>query len=97
MSKVQFGIVIPADALDKVNRSLYMGEVNRLLNYVKSNYHGAWLIDHLQFEDEIIKTLWTQERATFEGKYYRIKEAYCEPKPDPVPTIMVGAFCPSGA
>jgi alkanesulfonate monooxygenase SsuD/methylene tetrahydromethanopterin reductase-like flavin-dependent oxidoreductase (luciferase family) len=180
MSKVQFGIVIPADALDKVNRSLYMGEDNRLLNYVKSNYHGAWLIDHLQFEDEdvlegwttltylsalypqlqwgntvlcqsfrnpalvakmgatlqflsggrfilgigagwheeeylaygydflsggarveqldealqIIKTLWTQERATFEGKYYRIKEAYCEPKPDPVPTIMVGAFKP---
>jgi alkanesulfonate monooxygenase SsuD/methylene tetrahydromethanopterin reductase-like flavin-dependent oxidoreductase (luciferase family) len=43
---------------------------------------------------QIIKALWTQERTTFEGRYYRVKDAGCEPKPDPVPTIMVGAFRP---
>ena len=42
----------------------------------------------------IIKALWTQESATFEGKYYRVIDARCEPKPDPMPTIMVGAFKP---
>jgi alkanesulfonate monooxygenase SsuD/methylene tetrahydromethanopterin reductase-like flavin-dependent oxidoreductase (luciferase family) len=42
----------------------------------------------------IIKAMWTQERATFEGTYYHVKEAWCEPKPDPKPTIMVGAFRP---
>lgn len=43
---------------------------------------------------QIIKAMWTQERVTFEGRYYRVKEARCEPKPDRVPTIMVGAFGP---
>ncbi len=38
--------------------------------------------------------MWTQESATFEGKHYRVKEARCEPKPDPLPTIMIGAFRP---
>src|SRR5262245_25735087 len=42
----------------------------------------------------IIKALWTQERASFEGRYYSIKEASCEPKPERMPTIMVGAFRP---
>lgn len=43
---------------------------------------------------QIIKALWTQKTATFAGEYYRVTEAYCEPKPDPTPTIMVGAFKP---
>ena len=43
---------------------------------------------------QIIKALWTQKTATFAGEYYRVTEAYCEPKPDPLPTIMVGAFKP---
>jgi alkanesulfonate monooxygenase SsuD/methylene tetrahydromethanopterin reductase-like flavin-dependent oxidoreductase (luciferase family) len=43
---------------------------------------------------QIIKTMWTQERASFKGTYYRIKDASCEPKPDPTPPIMIGAFRP---
>ena len=43
---------------------------------------------------QIIKALWTQERATFEGAHHRIKDARCEPKPDPLPPIMIGAFRP---
>jgi F420-dependent oxidoreductase-like protein len=30
---------------------------------------------------KVIKALWTQERATFHGRYYTISEAFCEPKP----------------
>ncbi len=42
----------------------------------------------------IIKALWTEERATFVGAHYRVEGAECEPKPDPLPLIMVGAFRP---
>lgn len=180
MGNVQFGLIVPADMLDKSRRHLYMDDVNRLLNYVKGHFHSAWLIDHLQSnnsdmlegwttltylsalhpelqwghtvicqsfrnpallakmaatvqfmsggrytlgigagwnEEEylaygydfpppgtrveeldealhIIKAMWTQEKTTFQGKHYRVIDAYCEPKPDPIPTIMVGAFKP---
>ena len=41
---------------------------------------------------EVIKRLWTQEKASFRGKYYTLKNAECEPKPlqKPHPTITVG-------
>jgi len=39
---------------------------------------------------QIIRNLWTETPASFEGKYYHIKNAYCEPKPDPRPPIMIG-------
>ncbi len=39
---------------------------------------------------QITKKLWTESPASFEGQYYRIKNAYCEPKPDPVPPILIG-------
>lgn len=42
----------------------------------------------------IIRALWTTAPATFEGEYYRIRDATCEPRPDPVPPLMVGAFKP---
>jgi alkanesulfonate monooxygenase SsuD/methylene tetrahydromethanopterin reductase-like flavin-dependent oxidoreductase (luciferase family) len=180
MSEVQFGLIVPIDALDRSKRHLYMDDVRRLLDFVKGHYPSAWLIDHLQAgntdmlegwtaltylsalypelqwghtvicqsfrnpallakmaatlqfmsggrfilgigagwnEEEyraygydfpsggtrveeldealqVIKAVWTQERATFEGKHYRVKDAYCEPRPDPTPPIMVGAFGP---
>jgi alkanesulfonate monooxygenase SsuD/methylene tetrahydromethanopterin reductase-like flavin-dependent oxidoreductase (luciferase family) len=39
---------------------------------------------------QLIKTLWTETPATYHGKYYHIENAYCEPKPDPVPPILIG-------
>jgi alkanesulfonate monooxygenase SsuD/methylene tetrahydromethanopterin reductase-like flavin-dependent oxidoreductase (luciferase family) len=39
----------------------------------------------------IIKAMWHERQATFAGKYYRVTEAYCEPKPDPVPPLVIGA------
>ncbi|MEW6128721.1 MAG: TIGR03560 family F420-dependent LLM class oxidoreductase [Acidobacteriota bacterium] len=40
----------------------------------------------------IIKSLWTEKQTTFDGKYYQIKDAYCEPKPvrRPHPPLMIG-------
>jgi alkanesulfonate monooxygenase SsuD/methylene tetrahydromethanopterin reductase-like flavin-dependent oxidoreductase (luciferase family) len=39
---------------------------------------------------EIVKLLWTQTPASYEGKYYKIANAYCEPKPNPIPPICIG-------
>jgi F420-dependent oxidoreductase-like protein len=41
---------------------------------------------------EILIRMWTEEAATFEGQYYEIKEAYCNPKPvqKPRPPILIG-------
>jgi F420-dependent oxidoreductase-like protein len=40
----------------------------------------------------IIKAMWTEKYASFEGKQYKIKDAICNPKPiqKPHPLIMVG-------
>ena len=38
----------------------------------------------------VIKALWRDEQATFHGRYYHVENARCEPRPDPVPPIMIG-------
>jgi F420-dependent oxidoreductase-like protein len=68
---------------------------------VQRDEHAAYGIPFLQPRDrvsrmkeavEIIKKLWTEEKASYEGKYYRINEAVCEPKPaqKPHPPITIG-------
>jgi F420-dependent oxidoreductase-like protein len=41
---------------------------------------------------QVIKAMWTQDRAEFEGKYYRVRGAINEPKPvqKPHPPIWIG-------
>lgn len=41
---------------------------------------------------EVIRLLWMERAASFEGTYYRLTEAYCEPKPlqNPHPPIVIG-------
>jgi F420-dependent oxidoreductase-like protein len=41
---------------------------------------------------EIAKRMWTEERATYEGKYYKVKDAICSPKTvqKPHPPIWIG-------
>jgi len=41
---------------------------------------------------EIIRRMWTETTPTFEGRYYQIHEARCEPKPiqKPYPPFVIG-------
>lgn len=39
---------------------------------------------------QVVRKLWTESPATFQGNYYQIQDAYCEPRPTPLPPIMVG-------
>jgi alkanesulfonate monooxygenase SsuD/methylene tetrahydromethanopterin reductase-like flavin-dependent oxidoreductase (luciferase family) len=39
---------------------------------------------------EIMKRMWSEEKATFEGRYFSVKEAFCEPKPERMPEILIG-------
>jgi alkanesulfonate monooxygenase SsuD/methylene tetrahydromethanopterin reductase-like flavin-dependent oxidoreductase (luciferase family) len=55
---------------------------------------GGVRVEQLEEALRIINALWTRESATFEGNFYRIAEAYLEPKPQPLPTVMIGAFGP---
>ncbi len=38
----------------------------------------------------LIRTMWTESPATFEGAWYQVRDAYCEPRPEPAPPIMIG-------
>jgi alkanesulfonate monooxygenase SsuD/methylene tetrahydromethanopterin reductase-like flavin-dependent oxidoreductase (luciferase family) len=38
----------------------------------------------------VMRALWARSPATFEGTYYQVRDAYCEPRPDPAPPIMIG-------
>ena len=47
-------------------------------------------IAQLEEAVQIVKKLWTESPASFEGTYYRVQNAYCEPRPDPVPPLLIG-------
>jgi len=51
-------------------------------------------VEQLEEALQIIKAMWTQPQAAFAGRHYRVEAAHCEPRPAPVPPIMVGAFGP---
>ena len=39
---------------------------------------------------ELIRAMWTQAPASYRGEHYQIADAYCEPRPTPIPPIMIG-------
>jgi F420-dependent oxidoreductase-like protein len=49
-------------------------------------------IDRLDEALQVLKLLFTQKRSTFEGSYYRLQDALCEPKPlqKPYPHLVIG-------
>ena len=63
--------------------------------YLAYGYDFSSNITRIMQLDEsikIIKAMWIQKYASFQGKYYKIKDAICNPKPiqKPHPLIMVG-------
>jgi F420-dependent oxidoreductase-like protein len=49
-------------------------------------------LERLDEACQVILSLWTQTRSTFEGRYYRLSDAPLEPKPiqKPHPELMIG-------
>jgi F420-dependent oxidoreductase-like protein len=48
-------------------------------------------MDQLEESIQIIKKLWSEPKASFEGRYYKIKEAFSAPKPvQKFPPIFIG-------
>jgi probable F420-dependent oxidoreductase len=39
---------------------------------------------------EVMKRMWTEERVTFAGRYVRVEDVMCEPKPVRRPPILIG-------
>ncbi|MCH9675831.1 MAG: TIGR03560 family F420-dependent LLM class oxidoreductase [Gammaproteobacteria bacterium] len=67
----------------------------------QENEHAAYGIhfptigERLRMLDEachVMKSLWTQERSDFDGRYYQLSDAPLEPKPlqTPYPELMIG-------
>jgi alkanesulfonate monooxygenase SsuD/methylene tetrahydromethanopterin reductase-like flavin-dependent oxidoreductase (luciferase family) len=65
-------------------------KVDEYLAYGYEFPSAAARIHQLAEAVQIIRSMWTQPRATFHGQYYHIDNAICEPKPDPLPPIMIG-------
>jgi len=51
-------------------------------------------LDQLEESVQIIRKMWTEDSPTFHGKYYSIENAYCSPRPDPLPPLLIGGFGP---
>lgn len=63
-------------------------------NYLTFGYENPSAgirVEQLEDTLNIFKKFWTESGAvSYEGKHYKITDAWCEPKPDPMIPIMVG-------
>ena len=88
-------MVSTLDVISKGRMELGMGAGWYEKEYLAYGYDFPSHIERIKQLDEslsIIKEMWIKKSASFEGNYYTIKEAICNPKPiqKPHPTIMVG-------
>ncbi|HYK97229.1 MAG TPA: TIGR03560 family F420-dependent LLM class oxidoreductase [Candidatus Acidoferrales bacterium] len=53
-------------------------------------------IERLDEACQVLKALWTEPRASFDGRYYQLHDAICEPKPlqRPGPPLWIGGNGP---
>jgi alkanesulfonate monooxygenase SsuD/methylene tetrahydromethanopterin reductase-like flavin-dependent oxidoreductase (luciferase family) len=47
-------------------------------------------VEQLEETLQIVRAMWTEEQTTFQGRHFSVTAAYCEPRPDPVPPILIG-------
>ncbi|HVB95888.1 MAG TPA: LLM class F420-dependent oxidoreductase [Nitrososphaerales archaeon] len=49
-------------------------------------------LERLDEAVQVIRLMWTEDRASFDGRYYQLRGAYCNPKPiqKPHPKILIG-------
>jgi alkanesulfonate monooxygenase SsuD/methylene tetrahydromethanopterin reductase-like flavin-dependent oxidoreductase (luciferase family) len=55
---------------------------------------GGVRVEQLAEAIEVIRAVWNGSPGTYEGSWYRVDGAYCEPRPDPPIPIMVGTNGP---
>jgi alkanesulfonate monooxygenase SsuD/methylene tetrahydromethanopterin reductase-like flavin-dependent oxidoreductase (luciferase family) len=51
-------------------------------------------VEQLAEAIDVLRAMWTQSPATYEGRHYRVRNAYCEPRPNPMIPILVGGRKP---
>lgn len=51
-------------------------------------------VEQLSEAIDVLRAMWTQSPATYEGRYYRVRDAYCEPRPTTSIPILVGGRKP---
>ncbi len=51
-------------------------------------------LDQLEEAVQIIRKMWTEDAPTFHGRYYHIDNAFCSPRPDPQPPLLIGGAGP---
>jgi F420-dependent oxidoreductase-like protein len=49
-------------------------------------------LERLDEAVQVIRHMWTEDKANFDGQFYQLKDAYCNPKPiqKPHPPILIG-------
>ena len=84
--------------LDNLSKGrLYMG-IGAAWNAEESAAYGipfpstSERLRRLEEAVQIIRKMWTEDKASFKGEFYQIQEAYCNPKPiqKPYPPILIG-------
>jgi len=62
------------------------------------NENSATRIERLREAIEIIKRMWIEEKPSFKGKFYELRDAVCEPKPvqKSHPPLWIGTFSVGG-
>lgn len=51
-------------------------------------------LDQLEEAVQIIRKMWTEAEPSFQGKHYQIDQAYCNPRPNPLPPLLIGGAGP---
>jgi alkanesulfonate monooxygenase SsuD/methylene tetrahydromethanopterin reductase-like flavin-dependent oxidoreductase (luciferase family) len=51
-------------------------------------------VSELEEQIQIINALWREDNVTFEGKYHQVHNAYCLPRPEPRPPVLIAGFKP---
>jgi alkanesulfonate monooxygenase SsuD/methylene tetrahydromethanopterin reductase-like flavin-dependent oxidoreductase (luciferase family) len=54
--------------------------------YLTARERIAQLADAIK----LIRVMWRDSPASYAGEHYQVTNAHCEPRPDPIPPIMVG-------
>ena len=43
---------------------------------------------------QVIRAMWREDAPTFHGSYYHVENAYCTPRPNPAPPLLIGGDGP---